>query len=375
VKAIRTRIHIDATPEHVFSVLADGDRYADWVVGARKIRHADSQFPALGKALKPSLGVRLASVRGSTEVLRVEPPHVLELDARVTPLHARIRFELSPALAGTTVTLDEEAVGAFSRRVAQAARPLILARNAETLWRLRAQVLNHQDVRGPTPTAAENAVPLPRWIGDVTARLFGAAAAVRRDGALHPRGVTQSARVRLTPAGSTLARYEQSDAVVRFSRGAGLPDRLPDINGLAIRFVDARGPGRHRDLLFASAGPGMLRHLLLPSVDFGRSRFSSLLRFSWLGQRVVLTASVRPPKLSLREVRVRAGIEVVVSAVDAAGNAVRLADVTTSEIVDGRPVRFSPDATDDVLAPLGFLNGLRAPAYTASQAVRDAGTA
>src|SRR3982750_2638745 len=57
--------------------------------------------------------------------------------------------------------------------------------------------------------------------------------------------------------------------VVRLSRGIGLPDGAPDINGLAIRVLDAHGPGHHQDFLLASSGVGLLsRHALVPAASY-----------------------------------------------------------------------------------------------------------
>jgi hypothetical protein len=84
------------------------------------------------------------------------------------------------------------------------------------------------------------------------------------------------ARLEITPgarrwAGARLlvpgARY---DAVVRFSRGGGLPEPLPDALGVAVRLPDAYGPGRAQDFLVTSSAD---LPLLFPGRSFlhGRS--------------------------------------------------------------------------------------------------------
>ena len=139
---------------------------------------------------------------------------------------------------------------------------------------------------------------------------------------------------------------------------------------LAIRLVDAAGPGRHRDLLFASVGKGVLGRVLVPSVDFGRTRFSSILRFRWRGSPVLLTATVRPQNLTLSELRAGTGAEVRVSATRSDGT-VTLLEVTTAEIGDGRGVGMWAPPPDDVLIPVGFLNALaRAGVRSESGGVR-----
>src|SRR4029450_7999147 len=42
-------------------------------------------------------------------------------------------------------------------------------------------------------------------------------------------------------------------ALLRFSRGAGLPEPLPDALGVAIKLPDAHGPGVDQDLLLTSS--------------------------------------------------------------------------------------------------------------------------
>lgn len=63
----------------------------------------------------------------------------------------------------------------------------------------------------------------------------------------------------------------------RFSRSVGLPDALPDILGLALRI--STGPGT-ADVLFATTGWGFpARFLLLPRLDVGAARFTTLMPY------------------------------------------------------------------------------------------------
>jgi len=41
-------LEMEATPEEIFAVLADGHAYDDWVVGAKQIRAVDADWPAKG---------------------------------------------------------------------------------------------------------------------------------------------------------------------------------------------------------------------------------------------------------------------------------------------------------------------------------------
>ena len=80
----RNRVHIHATPEEVFGVLADPERYPDWVVGADKIRDYDEEFPAVGSRFHHKVGPGPVNIRDYSEVLEVDPPHRLVLKAKAT---------------------------------------------------------------------------------------------------------------------------------------------------------------------------------------------------------------------------------------------------------------------------------------------------
>jgi len=372
----RTSIHIDAHPEDVFAVLADGAGYADWVVSAKEILDADVTFPRVGARLRAAMGLFAFTVNAETRVVRAEPPSLLELDIHAKHLRARVRYELEPDAAGTTVVMEEDGTNALSRSLMlmPLIRVLVLGRNAETLWRLRSQIANGSDTDRPMPTPVPTRVAVPRWLGDVTARGFGLVAAARGARALHPRGVTRTGRALLTARGATLAGGPAAAVVVRFSRAVGLPAWLPDINGIAVRFVDARGPGLHRDVLFATAGTGPLRRLIVPAVDFGAPPFSTVLRYRLNGTAVLLMASVSGRGVTLDRLRCPDPVDLRLSAVGAGGLREHLGDVHVEGLVDGSAIRFDPTAADPEFTPVGFLNALRAPAYAASQAVRAGST-
>jgi hypothetical protein len=106
---------------------------------------------------------------------------------------------------------------------------------------------------------------------------------------LHPRGVVLRARVfrhgSAVPTGVPwLDEPGQDDAVVRLSRAIGLPARLPDIHGLALRV----GSG---DILFASTGWGRFsRFVLTVSRDPRERPLTTLLPYRTEAGAVLLGA-------------------------------------------------------------------------------------
>jgi hypothetical protein len=119
-------------------------------------------------------------------------------------------------------------------------------------------------------------------VGAVLGAGFGLAARVRRNKPLHPAGQVGSARLDVTvPAPHLgvplLAHAGSHHCLVRWSRSAGVPSPLPDVEGFALRIRDA-GNGRPADLLFASSGDGPItRHLLVVRGPRSHGPMSTLL--------------------------------------------------------------------------------------------------
>lgn len=125
--------------ERVFAVLADGWSYAGWVVGAAHIRRVDPDWPAEGSRIHHSVGPWPLLVHDATEVRAVDPPRMLELDARLWPFGAaRVRLELTELQPEVTeVRMTERAVRGPGRVLPDGAQALVLVpRNRESLRRL-----------------------------------------------------------------------------------------------------------------------------------------------------------------------------------------------------------------------------------------------
>ena len=77
---------IDATPQQVWDVLADGWLYPLWVVGASRMREVDDGWPAVGTQLHHSVGSWPVLIDDTTEVLEASAGSTLVLRARAWPV-------------------------------------------------------------------------------------------------------------------------------------------------------------------------------------------------------------------------------------------------------------------------------------------------
>ena len=129
---------IDAPPQAVWDVLADGWLYPLWVVGATRMRAVDQDWPAVGSRIHHSAGVWPVVVDDNTEVKAAEPLKRLQLRAKGWPLgEADVVLTLEAVGEGTRVTIEEDAVEGPGRLVPAPLRaPMLKWRNTETLRRL-----------------------------------------------------------------------------------------------------------------------------------------------------------------------------------------------------------------------------------------------
>ncbi|MFN2581247.1 MAG: hypothetical protein ABR498_00700, partial [Candidatus Dormibacteria bacterium] len=225
---------------------------------------------------------------------------------------------------------------------------------------------------------------LARSVGGV---MFGALSAIRRDRIFHPDGAAFAATFEPIAGAqrqlrwSLLRHRRPLAAIVRLSRGAGLPQPLIDHLGISVRILDAYGAGRDQDLLFgASSRLPLARHLLLPARDFSHAWYSSVLPYRVHDRTVVLAAQPRndaaadddPSALARRHTRRSA--EWTILAASPLGDwqplaTVRLEDALPAEV--SQFLRFNPWNTGGGLRPAGPFNVLREGAYRGSQFARS----
>ncbi|MET0590621.1 MAG: SRPBCC family protein [Naasia sp.] len=130
--------YIDAPPEAVFAVLADGWLFANWVVGAARMRDVDEAWPAPGARLHHSFGSWPFFINDKTVMYVWDPPHHAEMNAHGWPIgEALIKIDVKPRGRGCVVKIWEDAVEGPGRLVPKLVRTIGLAlRNRESLRRL-----------------------------------------------------------------------------------------------------------------------------------------------------------------------------------------------------------------------------------------------
>jgi len=229
--------------------------------------------------------------------------------------------------------------------------------------------------------------------GPVVAAGFYALAALRRKRSLHPTGIGYQGWLRVpkeSPPRSGVPLFQAGathQAILRFSRGAGLPEPLPDALGVAIKLPNAHRPGVDQDLLLTSSTDRpLLRRLLFPARSFVRGAFSTALPYDLGSERVVLLlaperagvrrsadeAGYRPVGGALAELRAAAanGLEFELRTARSFGRSQPLATVTVGASLSAdqtEVLRFNPWTTGPGIRPSGWLNLLRDAAYRASQ--------
>jgi hypothetical protein len=139
--------------------------------------------------------------------------------------------------------------------------------------------------------------PTTRLTTRVVEAAFTGLARLRAARAFHPVGALFAGRVVLDGPGSPTVGVLGAGvhpALVRISKGAGTPGRLPDLLGLAVRLTDL--PDGPVDLLHTTVG----RHrctgaLLAPATGWCTRPFSTLLPYRADGERVTLALWPRDP--------------------------------------------------------------------------------
>lgn len=133
------RAEIDAPVPAVWSVLADPRQYARFVVGSKRIRWFEPDWPDVGSAIHHRVGVGPLFLQDESRVTEVVTGRLLRLSAGLRPVAVtEIVFSLEPAGDDRTSVCIEEWVleGPATVFYAPLVDRLMWLRNAELLRRL-----------------------------------------------------------------------------------------------------------------------------------------------------------------------------------------------------------------------------------------------
>jgi uncharacterized protein YndB with AHSA1/START domain len=129
---------MDVPPQAVWDALADPGGYAYWVVGSKRIRDVEGEWPQPGSAFHHTIGVGPLTLDDHTVALEAEPPRRLKLRAKGRPVGtATVTMELEPRDGGTLVRMTENPDGVYAvMSLNPAVHLLTKYRNGESLMRL-----------------------------------------------------------------------------------------------------------------------------------------------------------------------------------------------------------------------------------------------
>ena len=217
-------------------------------------------------------------------------------------------------------------------------------------------------------------------VGRTAARaLFGTAARALGTRPLHPEGwayeaelVVDEPRIR---GARLLATRKRRRALVRFSKGFGLPAPLPDLMSMAIKVPDAYGPGRDQDILLTASGQRpVLRHLFAFGGDHLRRAYSSIFLFRIGEREMLLGAHPRTGAGDLREAAAAGELQFDLRVATPSGPWRTVARLEVGRELAGdeaEGLSFNASHAGGGIEPVGLVNRIRDAAYDAAAAGRE----
>ena len=211
---------------------------------------------------------------------------------------------------------------------------------------------------------------------------FALLSAARRARVFHPVGVAFEAVLTIDKAAPPIGTLERGDhrAIVRLSRGVGLPEPMPDILGIAVKLPDVDGYGGDQDFLLVTSGhPPVLRHLLLPARRFTGQTYSSVLLFRVGTERVLFGLEMVDVdrSLSLDELRATddaSDVSFILTMAPPAAPWAGIGELRLGARIPDKAaedLRFDPWNDAAGIRPVGALNAWRSAAYPLSQRGRQ----
>jgi len=226
---------------------------------------------------------------------------------------------------------------------------------------------------------------LEETVGRASAATFAGLSALRRRRVFHLYGVsftgTLTVHGRQDPrfGASLLDTPAERTCIVRFSRGAGLPEPLPDILGMAVRILGPDETSSAQDLLLVTAGERpVARRMFLPSADYIAHHYSSVLPYrvgntrQLFGSRPRSRAEARTID-ELTSLVVTGQVDVVLDIATPSGPWLPVGTLRLGRSMApsaSERLRFDVANSEPDIQAAGVLNALRRRAYPASQDAR-----
>jgi uncharacterized protein YndB with AHSA1/START domain len=140
-----TAVRVRARPDDVFDVLLDAQAYPHWVVGARRLRDVDADWPAPGTRFHHAIGLGPLELRDTTCMVEWVRPRRVALEARFRPAGiARVTISVHEDGGASVIEIDEQPVGGPVQGVwGGLLDRAVQLRNALSLRRLRRLVDRH----------------------------------------------------------------------------------------------------------------------------------------------------------------------------------------------------------------------------------------
>ena len=137
------RTVVACPPSAVFGVLSDPRTYDEFVVGTKRIRRFEPNWPEVGSVFHHTLGAGPFVVRDLSSVMEVDEERRLVLRAQMGPFTVnKVAFTLRPTEGGTEVEIVEYPIEGPAAAVwNRALDGLMWLRNQELLRRLRRKAL------------------------------------------------------------------------------------------------------------------------------------------------------------------------------------------------------------------------------------------
>jgi hypothetical protein len=210
--------------------------------------------------------------------------------------------------------------------------------------------------------------------------LFGTLARTFGTRPLHPEGwayeaelVVDEPRIR---GARLFATRKRRRAVVRFSKGFGLPEPLPDLMSLAIKVPDAYGPGHDQDFLLTASGQRpVMRHLFAWGGEHLRRAYSSIFLFR-VGERNMLFGAVPVTGAGdLREAAAAGELAFELRVATPSGpwrTVARLEVGRELRPAEAEALAFNSSNAGGGIEPVGVVNRIRDAAYDAAARGRAA---